>query len=656
MSVDEFNNNFLIPFLTEVSSCNKDIILLGDFNVDLLKSDTVKEVCEYLDIFSSFNLLPQIILPTRVTETTSTVIDNIFFNSAECNPISGNIICPISDHLAQFAVMQAPQIQYISAPDEKIARDWKNFNHADFLTELRSAKWDVILQLEANDPNISFDNLHNSVNNLLDKYAPFKITCKKKNRKKSNPWITNGILVSISKRDHLYKSYIREKSPVVKALLLESFKKYRNKIVSLCRLSKSNFFTKYFRDNKKHIGKIWEGVKSIISLCSSSSSSSSSPSCININNVPVSDPESMANSFNDYFVTIAENIRKEIPSTNKHFSDFLKKPVSDSLFLSPTDEMEVLYCLSSLDQNKSSGPFSIPSQIFSLIKTEISTPLSNIINMSFTTGIYPSNLKIAKVIPIHKKGSKLELTNYRPISLLSNIDKVFEKLIYKRVYGFLEAKKVLFSHQFGFRKNYSTAQTLLNISQKIMDALDKGNYACGVFIDLQKAFDTVDHETLLKKLFHYGIRGTTLSLFHSYLTGQLQHVSISGVCSDNKIIRHGVPQGSVLGPLLFLLYINDLNCAIKYSMVHHFADDTNFLHFSGSLKQLAKQMNLDLKFLCHWLNANKISLNAGKTEYIIFKHARKPVNFDFRLYIHGKKLLPSNCIKYLGVLLDSDLS
>ena len=274
MSVNEFNNNFLIPFLTEVSSCNKDIILLGDFNVDLLKSDTVKEVCEYLDIFSSFNLLPQIILPTRVTETTSTVIDNIFFNSAECNPISGNIICPISDHLAQFAVMQAPQIQYISAPDEKIARDWKNFNHADFLTELRSAKWDVILQLEANDPNISFDNLHNSVNNLLDKYAPFKITCKKKNRKKSNPWITNGILVSISKRDHLYKSYIREKSPVVKALLLESFKKYRNKIVSLCRLSKSNFFTKYFRDNKKHIGKIWEGVKSIISLRSSSSSSS----------------------------------------------------------------------------------------------------------------------------------------------------------------------------------------------------------------------------------------------------------------------------------------------------------------------------------------------------------------------------------------------
>ena len=296
-----------------------------------------------------------------------------------------------------------------------------------------------------------------------------------------------------------------------------------------------------------------ESVKSVISL--RSSSASVSPTCINIDSSPVSDPLTIASSFNDYFASIAENIRKNIPFTNKHFSNFLKNPVPDSIFLSPTDELEIFHCLSSLDQRKSSGPFSIPTQILSLIKAELSAPLSNIINLSFTTGIFPSNLKTAKVIPIHKKGSKLELTNYRPISLLSNIDKVFEKLIYKRVYGFLEAKKVLFRQQFGFRKNYSTSQTLLNISQKIMDALDKGNYACGVFIDLQKAFDTVDHEILLKKLFHYGIRGTALSLFRSYLTGRQQYVSLSGARSDNKYTRHGVPQGSVLGPLLFLLYI-----------------------------------------------------------------------------------------------------
>ena len=245
------------------------------------------------------------------------------------------------------------------------------------------------------------------------------------------------------------------------------------------------------------------------------SSASPHPMCINVENNIVTDPLVVSDSFNNYFVSIADNIRKDIPFASMHFSSFLKNPVANSIFLYPTDSIEVMDCISSLNLNKSTGPFSIPSNILSSLKPEISIPLSKIINLSFSTGIFPNNLKIAKVIPIHKEGSKLELTNYRPISLLSNIDKNFEKLLYKCVHGFLESNNVLYKQQFGFRKSYSTAQALLNIAQKIMDALDKGNYACGVFIDLQKAFDTVDHEILLKKLSHYGICGTALSLFRA---------------------------------------------------------------------------------------------------------------------------------------------
>ena len=590
MSVEEFNTDFLSPLLVKASSENKQIFLLGDFNVDLLKSDSVKEVSDYLDIISSFNFLPHIILPTRVTETTSTIIDNIFINSAEYDTLSGNIISPISDHFPQFLVLKnSPVDNTFPSNNNHYARDWKKFDQDAFLTELRNMNWDVVLHLDAEDPNLSFDSFFNSVNSLLDKYAPYKKTSKRKKRKKSNPWITNGILTSIGKRDHLYKCFLKEKEPVLKSLLKESFKKYRNKITILCRLSKHNFYDKYFTLNRKNIRKVWEGVKSIIS---SRSSSTSSPTCINIDKKLVSDPLTIATSFNNYFASIADNIRKDIPFTTKHFSSFLKDPVPNTIFLSPTDDVEILHCISCLDLKKSSGPSSISGQILSIAKAELSGPLSKIINLCFTSGIFPSNLKNAKVIPIHKKDSKLELTNYRPISLLSNIDKIFEKLIYRRVYGFLEANKVLYTQQFGFRKKYSTSQTLLNISQKILDALDNRKYACGVFIDLQKAFDTVDHEILLQKLYHYGIRGTALSLFRSYLTGRQQFVSLNGSNSTSKLIRHGVPQGSVLGPLLFLLYINDLHCAIKYSLVHHFADDTNLLHFSDSLKQLAKHMNM----------------------------------------------------------------
>ena len=206
--------------------------------------------------------------------------------------------------------------------------------------------------------------------------------------------------------------------------------------------------------------------------------------------------------------------------------------------------------------------------------------------------------------------------------------------MYNRIYKFLDKNIIIYSLQFGFRQHYSTSYALLNLTEAIMKALDSGNFACGIFVDLHKAFDTVDHSILLSKLCHYGVRGLTNKWFQSYLPNRKQFVSINGFVSSTSSIASSVPQGSVLGPLLFLLYINDLHVAIKHCTVHHFADDTNLFIINKSLKRLNKLLNSDLKNITNWLNANKISLNVSKTELIIFKPKRKLLDFNMEIKLN----------------------
>ena len=262
--------------------------------------------------------------------------------------------------------------------------------------------------------------------------------------------------------------------------------------------------------------------------------------------------------------------------------------------MQPTDKEEIANIISSLKSSKVSGTNSIPYRILFLQENEILKQLADLFNLSFTTGVFPTVLKTAKVVPVFKKDSKLDYSNYHPISLLSYIEKILEKLMYKTFYTFLNNNNIIYNLQFGFRKQYSTSHALINITENIRKALDDGNIGCGVFVDLQKAFDTVDHQILLAKLNHYGIRGVSNDWFKSYLSNRSQYVSINGYESGLAAINCGVPQGSVLEPLLFLLYINDLNQAIKFCKIHHFADDTNLSCLGNSIKKLIKLVNTDL--------------------------------------------------------------
>ena len=225
--------------------------------------------------------------------------------------------------------------------------------------------------------------------------------------------------------------------------------------------------------------------------------------------------------------------------------------------------------------NKSSGPNSIPYKILNFLKKDISKQLTDLFNLSLSSGVFPSLLRIAKVVPVYNNDSKLDSHNNHPIFLLSNTEKILEKLMYKRVYQFLTKNNIIYDLQSGFGQSFSTAHALLNITENIIHALDEGYIGFGIFEDFQKWFDTVDHEILLGKLNHYGVRGVSNDWFRSFLSNRQPYVSINGYDPGLTEINCGVSQGSVLGPLLFLLYINDLNQAIEFCKIHHFADDIN---------------------------------------------------------------------------------
>ena len=280
-------------------------------------------------------------------------------------------------------------------------------------------------------------------------------------------------------------------------------------------------------------------------------------------------------------------------------------------------------------------------------------PLSYICNLSLSNGIFPHELKKAKVIPLFKHGDNQKVQNYRPISVLPFFSKIFEKMMFNRIFDFINANKVLYDYQFGFRQNHSTAMALISLTDKIINAMENGEFAIGVFLDFSKAFDTVDHNILFMKLEHYGIRGLALSWIKSYLYQRTQYVHYLNADSNIKYISCGVPQGSILGPLLFLLYIHDIVNVSTDLFYTIYADDTNVFLTGNNLLSLYQTMNNELGKIVTWLNSNRLSLNILKSHYMIFTN--KTVVVDASIQINSIVLERVESTKFLGVYLDTKL-
>ena len=265
-------------------------------------------------------------------------------------------------------------------------------------------------------------------------------------------------------------------------------------------------------------------------------------------------------------------------------------------------------------------------------------------------------LKYAQVVPVYKGKSQLEVTNYRPISLLPIFNKIFEKLLHARLIQFLDMHKIIFNHQFGFQKNKSTSLAILDVCTQLVNAVENKQFSTCIFLDFAKAFDTVDHNILIYKLEYNGVSGITLNWFKSYLTNRSQKVCINGTQSESCNKKFAVPQGSVLGPLLFLLYINDMPFSSNILKFHLFADDTSIFFSHKNLSQLQLIVNDELSKVSDWLVANKLTLNVDKSNFLIISPLIKNKTNEIKLAINNKLIAQKDCIKYLGVLLDKDIS
>ena len=652
MDLKEFNEDFLTPYLSTTEKEKKKHFIAGDFNVDLLKMDDESNYSTFFDVLTSNLFVPHIIHPTRITPTSKTLIDNIFSNCLNFQEgKSGNFTLKLSDHLAQFLVIP---ITYHQIPKKKVlyTYDTKNFDGAKFLEDFQNIAWPTTNNMT--DPNIPFDDMMEKIDKLVNTHLPKRKMTQNEIRRKQKPWINNEILRKIKKRDKTHGKYLKSNDESKKNELLAKYKDLRKEVTTLVKNSKIEHYQNLFSENSNDLRTTWRGIKSIININSRETISSTA---LKINDKISNEPSEVANEFNTYYKNVAKDLQDKIHTVNQNFESYLTESHESSFFLSPTNPFEVLDTINLTINNKSTGPNSIPNCILDLIKTKIAGPLSNIFNLSFSTGIYLNQLKLSRIVLIYKgKGDEFLPKNYRPISLLSNINKLFEKLMHKRLYKFFEDHNLFYIKQFGFRLLTSTVHSLFDLTEDIRQGIDDNKFVCGIFVDLQKAFDTVDHNILLKKLEHYGIRGIANQWFNSYLCKRRQYVNIQGSDSDISEVALGVPQGSVLGPLLFLIYINDLHKAIKFSTPRLFADDTNLLLKNHSLKKLQKQINYDLRQLYNWLVANKISLNSDKTELIIFHNPKKKINYDLKIKLNGKKLTLSNYVKYLGILLDPHLN
>jgi hypothetical protein len=632
----------------------KDIVICGDMNIDLLKTESHSGSAIYLDTLLENGLLPLVTMPTRIANRSASIIDHISTNITDSNYDVGIILSDLSDHFPVFYIQHLKDTKEKAEPIK--IRKMDELSKQKFSSLLENHNWDNVLNNP--DPVSSFDNFFEYVNNCYEISFPEKLINPSNKNKINSPWMTQGLLESRKHKQKLFSKKLRKPSPIN----IQQFKEYNSMYTNLIRKSKQQYYNDKFTAFSKDCKKTWQTINEVLGR---GKKVNDIPKSFVSNGKILSGSLEIAEGFNDFFVNIGPKLAKAIPKSNKHFSEYLSDPCSENFVFANTTHTIVEEALNKLKSKNSAGPDQVSTSLLKFVAPVIMNPLSYLLNLSFKSGYIPTCLKTAVIKPIFKKGKTDNFTHYRPISLLSSFSKLLEKVAANQIMRYLNKFKLLYENQFGFRAGFNTTQPVIHLLDKIFNALnnpDENKFTLAIFIDLTKAFDTCDPDILLYKLNHYGFRGTSNLWFSNYLKGRKQYTSIRGVNSSLKELSCGVPQGSILGPILFILLINDLpNASNFFSLLY--ADDTTLQKSSHDLIYLFKFANIELAKLADWFKSNRLTLNISKTKYILFRNKNQIVDFtNLKLKIESEEIerIGQGCteesFKFVGVHLDEFLT
>ena len=648
---------FLKEYNNLVSKLKKNkshqIIIGIDHNLDILKANSHPQTNEFLEMNLRKSLIPCISRPTRITHSTASLIDNIMASPIlQCNYTPYILVDDISDHRPLMVKFRN---------QNKMLKGLETIKHRKLDTlaiekinhDMASENW--ALTLADLDTNNSFSVFHQKLFSSIDQHAPEKTLKVGRNSMIRDPWITNGIIKSLRHQKQIYKEMLISKTDVSTF----RYRDYRNCLKRLIRKNRQNYLLdkcKEFRQNGK---KLWQLINRIIGKENNKLNTIES---LKVDNITKYDSDSIINSFNEFFSNVGENLARQQVASQDEIEQYMRdlKTSKSSMFLFPTTSIEILRLIETLPNKTSSGYDNISNILLKTLSRTIIVPLEIIFNKSIEEGIFPEDMKKADIVPLYKCKDKQECLNYRPISLLITLSKLLEKLIHKRVYLFLEKSGQIFPSQYGFRTAHSCENAVSELLSTIIKGKDEGLYTISLFLDLSKAFDSLDHGLMISKLESYGICGNAFNWFKSYLCNRMIrtkcHVASSEQVEYSKYqpIKYGTPQGSCLGPLLFLIFTNDLHKQLHHCSCILFADDTTLYKAHRNLIYLQWCIQDDMNRIMKYFRINKLTLNLSKTVCVLFQKNKQCKEIKLQLDTHTITKSPE--AKLLGMTLNQNLN